>query len=153
VLNRMECGADMYVMYEYAASTAVVSFVGKSVVVRPSADSAIQGCPLLVTADYKSKVAFGSEEEVVEVELRNRFFGPGGDVEFIFEVGSIPGVEINGPQQFRSSLGAGERMVVKLKALYLGPGVYNLQNIRITVANGDRNVPFLFPFHWIVAVS
>jgi hypothetical protein len=157
VSSRRDCGADMFLSYTYPGSTAVVSFVAAYVAVRPTADSVIGGCPLLVTADYDKSVPFGGggdgAEHAVVVHLRNRFFGVGDAVDFIFEVGAIPGVEINGPQTFRSSLKPGEAMEVPLKAVYLQRGVFNLQNMRITVANGDRSVPYLFPFHWCVEVT
>ena len=154
VSSRVDCSADLYAAYTYEGSDAVASFVWKSVQVRPKADTAIQGCPLLVTADYKGTVEFGGGEEVVAVQLKNRHFGLGGEhVDFVFEVGSIPGVEINGPQSFKSSLKPGESMAVPLRALYLQRGVFNLQNVRITVQVGDRSIPFLFPFHWCITVK
>ncbi|GMI13558.1 hypothetical protein TrLO_g7985 [Triparma laevis f. longispina] len=121
----------------------------QSVEVRPSEFSASR-CPFLVNAEYDRSVVWspGGVERNVVVVVKNRV-NNATPLNFAFEVGAPPGVEISGPTSFQSSLAGGEGTKIELRALYLRKGIFNLQRIRCVVGN----VPFLFSFQWIVKVA
>lgn len=104
----------------------------------------------MVNAEYDRSVVWspGGVERNVVVVVKNRV-NNATPLNFAFEVGAPPGVEISGPTSFQSSLAGGEGTKIELRALYLRKGVFNLQRIRCVVGN----VPFLFSFQWIVKVA
>ncbi len=139
------CGIHLAVKYSSSVEGTMRSYANlNTLVIRPRADETAS-CPLLVTCDYDQDVKVGDVRDIY-INIRNRLFGEGGEVQYVFEVGAVSGVEINGSTVFTGTLGPGEQRVVKLKALYLVPGVFSLQNVRVQV----KGVPFLFPFHWLV---
>jgi len=125
----------------------------RNLLVRPLNKS--KGCPLALTAKYKSKVSHNFDEgpldEDVEITIRNRLIET--DVEFEFAIDHQPGLDFVGTTCFHWSLSGGDEVSVPLKACIYSGGVYNLQSVRLTVLKAGTTVPYLFPLQWTMVAE
>ena len=106
-------------------------------------------CPFVVTAVYDPYVNWedGGVENSLEIKLYNRLYAK-EEVEFRFDFGDVDGVEVSGKTSFKGRLGGGKETTVRLRTMYNDCGVYNLQNVTLTV----KEIPFLFSVQWLVEV-
>ena len=106
-------------------------------------------CPFVVTAVYDPYVKWedAGVENSLEIKLYNRLYAK-EEVEFRFDFGDVDGVEVSGKKSFKGKLGGGQENTVRLRTMYTTCGVYNLQNVTLTV----KEIPFLFSFQWLVEV-
>jgi hypothetical protein len=61
--------------------------------------------------------------------------------------------ELIGAERFNATLEGGDELTIPLEALVQSAGVYNLQQVRLTVSVDDAVVPYLFPLQWLVTVE
>ena len=64
-----------------------------------------------------------------------------------------PSFEFIGVESFKWTLGGGEDLVVPLTVEISRSGVYNLQSLRLTVKREEVEIPYYFPWQWIMNVS
>ena len=124
-------------------------------------------CPLTITARHPSTVYFDftrdndamtSFQAPLEITIRNRLVS--FPVTFEFSLDHSPEFEILGMDRFTRILKGNEELVIPFTVMMFSPGVYNLQNVRLTVfvdkgVNGHDEVlkvPYLFPLQWIIEV-
>jgi hypothetical protein len=87
----------------------------------------------------------------LEVTVRNRLVG--ADVDFEFALDHQRAFDYLGTSSFTWKLSGGDEINVPLKARIYSGGMYNLQNVRLTIIKGDSLVPYLFPLQWTVMVE
>jgi len=125
----------------------------RQLAVRPQAKS--KGCPLTITANHRSEIEHdftgGPMKMDIEVTVRNRLVE--SPVEFEFALERQADFELIGAERFRWTLDGGDEIVVPLHAIMSSSGIYNLQSLRLTVFVDNLQVPYLFPFQWIVKVN
>uniref|UniRef100_A0A7S1CZ30 Uncharacterized protein n=1 Tax=Cyclophora tenuis TaxID=216820 RepID=A0A7S1CZ30_CYCTE len=115
-----------------------------------------RGCPITITCQYPSSVthnfANGPAHVPFEVTARNRLVEAG--VEFDFAVERPKTFEFMGADSFHWTLeNGGDEVTIPMHAVIPSTGVFNLQQIRITVQRPDKKVPYLFPLQWLVTVQ
>mmetsp|Transcript_1241 Transcript_1241/g.2203 ORF Transcript_1241/g.2203 Transcript_1241/m.2203 type:complete len:647 (+) Transcript_1241:74-2014(+) len=124
----------------------------RDMLVRPLNKS--KGCPLALTAKYNPKISHNFDEgpldEDIEITIRNRLIET--EVEFEFAIDHTE-FDFIGTTCFNWSLSGGGEISVPLKARIHSGGVYNLQNVRLTVLKAGKSVPYLFPLQWTVMVE
>jgi hypothetical protein len=139
----------------------------RSLVIRPP--TAERQCPLVLTAKYPRMLHECGELDV-EVCVTNRLTGKDSAVDFSFEVrqddapqatlasGGRAGSESPGNGSFSwlgptrkivERLGPGQSTVIPLRAVFLRPGVYDLNCFRFTVGP----TTFVFPAQYLVDVK
>ena len=126
----------------------------RQLAVRPRRRS--KGCPLMVSARHKSEVshdfaASGPLHTDLEVTVTNRLVE--AEVDFEFGLDRQPSFEFIGAESFKWTLGGGEDLVVPLTVEISRSGVYNLQSLRLTVKREEVEIPYYFPWQWIMNVS
>ena len=126
----------------------------RQLAVRPRRRS--KGCPLMVTARHKAEVShnFGMDGPLhteIEVTVTNRLVET--EVEFEFGLDRQPNFDFIGAESFKWTLGGGEELVVPLTVEISSSGVYNLQSLCLTVKREDVEIPYYFPWQWIIKVS
>ena len=126
----------------------------RQLAVRPRRRS--KGCPLMVSARHNSEVshnfaASGPLHTELEVTVSNRLVE--AEVEFEFGLDRQPSFEFIGAESFKWTLGGGEDLVVPLTVEISRSGVYNLQSLRLTVTREEVEIPYYFPWQWIMNVS
>ena len=106
----------------------------------------------MVTARHKAEVshnfATGPLHTEIEVTVSNRLVE--SDVDFEFGLDPQPNFEFIGAESFKWTLGGGEELVVPLIVEISSSGVYNLQSLRLTVKREDVEIPYYFPWQWII---
>lgn len=124
----------------------------RQLAVRPRRRS--KGCPLMVTARHKTEVshnfATGPLHTEIEVTVSNRLVET--EVDFEFGLDRQPNFEFIGAESFKWTLGGGEELVVPLTVEISSSGVYNLQSLRLMVKREDVEIPYYFPWQWIVKI-
>mmetsp|Transcript_18464 Transcript_18464/g.52988 ORF Transcript_18464/g.52988 Transcript_18464/m.52988 type:complete len:1404 (-) Transcript_18464:37-4248(-) len=126
----------------------------RQLAVRPRRKS--KGCPLMVTARHKSEVshnfaAAGPLHTEIEVTVSNRLVET--EVDFEFGLDRQPSFEFIGAESFKWTLGGEDELVVPLTVEISRSGVYNLQSLRLTVKREEVEIPYYFPWQWIIKVS
>ena len=92
------------------------------------------------------------QDENIEIIIRNRLIE--SEVEFQFVIDHQPGVDFVGTTCFNCSLSGLDELTVPLKARIYSGGVFNLQNVRLTVPKeAGTTVPYLFPLQWTMVVK
>ena len=110
----------------------------------------------MVSARHKSEVshdfaASGPLHTELEVTVTNRLVE--AEVDFEFGLDRQASFEFIGAESFKWTLGGGEDLVVPLTVEISRSGVYNLQSLRLTVKREEVEIPYYFPWQWIMNVS
>lgn len=115
--------------------------------------SSIHGCRPLTFLTILFVCLFVSSQHVpFEVTARNRLVSAGVDFEFAVERPKT--FEFMGADSFQWTFeNGGDELTIPMHAVIPSGGVYNLQQIRVTVQKQDKKVPYLFPLQWLVTVK
>lgn len=88
-----------------------------------------------------------------EITARNRLVDTGVDFEFALE--RPKNFDYIGADCFQWRLdNGGDELIIPMEAILPTPGVFNLQQIRLSVMKDDKKkIPYLFPLQWMVTVN
>ena len=148
-----ETGASVHIICSWKGPN--LSFRGshhiRGLAVRPSSGS--RECPITLTASHPSSVSNnfdnGPANVPLRVTLKNRVDTP---VDLEFAIVTPVTFDFSGPESYKTKLGGGEELSIPMRALLPAAGVYNLQRVRLTVANGD-SASYRFPLQWMVTAN